>query len=530
MADQIVKVASDSEYTIHERIRIDRDTTIIQNGFVWSDLITFKDYANGKQAVVLSDKQKEILKNLNYNMFCDNVCHQILSETIGRVQFQGWKCNKVETQKWLSQFFKLAKIARRQNDFHFRSLRDGNFAVSVNWDNKKKRVQVYKEPWWDGISGVYLHYDDAGNVEYAVKEWCKEIMVKQDGGGSVPTFVWRRLIWFEDRIERWEGSQVTGLSGSNNNSAQTWYPISLPEDRGQWPVPWVDKNGEPLGIPFVHFPNVGKTYGDYGVSELDGGIIGYQDQLNDAQLSITSTIRMTGGQMYYGTGVKTPLKPDKTPAPIKVEAGMFLTTENENAKFGILPAGDISKQIEGYNLKLKRVSQMASIPHHVITGGDWPSGEALLRAEAPAVNKAWRQIEQYSVSWTEVATTVMRIHNRFKAPNDPVIDANLEDDTFIETVFADPEKRDAISKSIIVHNLASNISKKEALRIMGYTDQQVEVVYQEIVDESTEAADQMTKVLMARQPAGTMGNNNPANNKKAEGGNNNIKSTGTSGN
>lgn len=293
----------------------------------------------------------------------------------------------------------------------------------------------------------------------------------------------------------------------------SWIRFSLPEDEGEWPVRWEDENGEPMGIPFVHFPNVAKTYGEYGVSELDGGVVGFQDQLTDAQLSIAITVRLTGGQQYYAVGVK-PKKKDGSDeyVPVKIEPGAMHTTPNENAKFGVLPAGDVDKQIAGYNLKLKRVSQMTATPLHIISGGDWPSGEALLRAEMPAVNKAWKQIYRLSSSYIELATIAAKVYNRFKPSESPVIDTNIEDGV-IETKFADPEKRDAISRSIIVHNLGANISKKESMRIMNYSEEKAQAVYDEIVEEGEDVAEAMLKATLRGNVPGA---------KQSRGGNNNI--------
>ena len=488
--------------TIHDRIKEDRDSHIIQSGFSWSDIRLFRNYANGKQKVVLTEKQKDLLKNLDVGRFCDNVCGQILLESTGRVQFLGWECKNKVVKDWLDDLYKIAKIEGRQGDFHHRTFRDGNFALSVVWDNAKERIRVLREDWWDGLNGVYLHYGEDGEIEYAVKEW----RVKNYLQGNQIFEQIRRTVYFEDRIERY-------INPSGAQGADQWIEFALPEDEGVWPMPWLNNNGEPMGIPFVHYPNVAKTYGEYGVSELDGGVIGFQDQLNDAQLSIAITVRLTGGQQYYATGVR-PKKKDGSDeyVPIKVEPGAMHTTPNENAKFGVLPAGDIDKQISGYSLKLKRVSQMSATPLHVISGGDWPSGEALLRAEMPAVNKAWKQIFRLSTSYIELAVMAAKIYNRFKSTSMAEINTAIEDG-IIESKFADPERRDAISRSIIVHNLAGNISKREAMRVMNYSEEKTQEVYDEILEEGNDSAEAMLRA--------TLRGNTPGE-KESRGGNNNT--------
>lgn len=508
-------IATAEQREIHARIKLDRDTVSIQKGFVWNHVQAFRDYANGKHSVVLTDKQKQILRNLINERFCDNVCNQIVSEATGRINFLKWESKNEKVSEWLAKWRAVAKIQARQLDIHYKSLRDGNFALAVNWDAKNKRPQIYKEDWWNGIDGIYIHYGDDDSMEYAVKQW-SYLTLKTVNGQLTQLHVSRRVIWFEDRVERWESI--------NSAESDSWYPAPLDSDLDYnnnvvWPMPWVDSKGEPLGIPYVHFPNVGRTYGNYGVSELDGGVLGFQDQINDLQYNISMAGRMTGAQQYYATGVKQKMKPGTNdPEPIIVDAGVFHTSTNDKSQFGVLPAGDIDGLLSAYNLKLKRVAQMTGTPLHAITGGDWPSGDALLRAEMPAVGKAIKQINQYKDAWVSVATMAMKIHNVFSS--EEKINYSI-DEGIIEAVFEDPEKRDAVSRSIIVHNLAGVVSKREGLRLMGYSKERAEEIYEESVEEEEEAAEALSRQVVrgtipgtgsssgGKGAAGSGGNNKP---------------------
>jgi hypothetical protein len=510
-------IATPEQRSIHTRIRQDRDGNSGDNCLSWKDIIQYRAYTAGKHAIILTDKQKTILRNLLNDRFCDNVCKQIVGEANGRIAFKGWECSNEPVKKWLDQFYKRAKVAARQSDIHFKSLRDGNFALAVNWDAKCQFVNVFKENWWDGICGVYIHYDDTDCPDYAVKEWTYIAMVKSaDGQAMSPVQVKRRVIWFEDQVQKWES--LTGVSDDS------WFPAPLPEDVDgngdqQWPVPWLDSDGNPMGIPYIHFTNAQTMHGDYGLSELAGGVLGFQDQLNDMQYNITITGKMTGAQMYYATGVKLRKDPaTQVSIPITVDAGMFHTSENEKSQFGTLPPGDIQQQIAGYNLKLKRVAQMTATPVHIITGGDWPSGEALLRAELPAVSKAKTQIESFKDSWISAATMAMKIYNRFKPLGKETINYDI-DKGIVEACFDDPEKRDIVSRSIVVHNMVPNISIREGLRILGYSEERAQDVWDEMVEEQQKSADTMLTASTARATPGS-----GTSNKESMGGNNNSNS------
>lgn len=473
------------------KIMADRDQTYIAKGFAWPEVCIFRDYAAGKHIIVLTDKQKQLMRNLMSDRFCDNVCGQIVEEAAGRVQFNGWETVNSDLKKFLDVLYQKAGLISKETLVHYETVRDGNFAVSLNWQRDK--VQVYREQWWDGYGGTYIHYNWADEVDYACKEWIDTLSIVANGGVSPVTFR-RRTVWFPDRLERW----------ASMGGGYDWIPVCLPGeianggDGGMWPRKWVDNQGDPLGIPVVHFPNAKRNYGNYGVSELDGGVMGFQDQLNDLQYQLTMCARLTGAQQYWASGVRQPKDSSGNVMPINVDAGMFHTTENKDAKFGVLPAGDMDAVITAYEAKLKAVARMTGTPIHIITGGDWPSGEALLRSELPAVNKAKKQIKRFKFAWVEVAKKAIGIYNRFSEQEQ--IAYELEEG-LIDCNFDDPEKRDAVSRSIIVHNMGGNISKKEANRVMGYSEEKAD----EIVEEIYEEARQDSEILLQAAAAGAGG-------------------------
>jgi hypothetical protein len=495
-----------SEGNIHFRIWTDRDSRIISEGFVWGDVLRFRRYYEGKHHILLTDRQKEILRNLNYRDFCDNVCGQVVSEAKGRLHFDKWTCKNQAVSDWLATVYTNRSLDAFQNDVHLRTLRDGNFAVSVNWNEEDEFPELFLEDWWDGTKGVYIHYNSSQQPEYAVKQW--------NYINTNRVTVFRRLIWFADRIERYESTSP--------NSFSSWIQCPLDTDivDGQkvWPMPWIDSDGKPLGIPFIHFKNSYKTYGMYGVSELDGGVIGFQDHLNDGMINMTITSRMTGAQQYWGSGIKLRTRDNsREPMPIKVDAGMFHTSENPDSKFGVLPAGNMDQQISGYLLKIKRVAQITATPLHAITGGDWPSGDAILRAELPAVNKAKTQISSLKMMWCEVGKIALKIWNTFCDDSEQVT-YKLKDG-IIEATFSDPENFDIVSRSIVVHNVVGQVSKKEQMRILGYSDEQVETIYEEMQEEQKDETNAMAAAMVRGVGTGVGSGNTPPKNKPNKPGN-----------
>ncbi|MCA1596081.1 MAG: hypothetical protein LC772_06620 [Chloroflexi bacterium] len=463
------------DQAIHEQIKIDRNT-YRDDPF---EVKTFRQYAKGKHAIILTPKQKLILRNLLANRFCYNVSHQIIAEARDRLEMERWHCQDEQVENWVNDFYGTARLQARQNQVHYDALRDGNTCVALGWDPNRMQVQMYREDWWDGERGTFVGYDELDNVYYACKDWPDVIKgIELDpttgylnyGVGMVNQAVIRRTIWFDDRLERW-----VSMDGG-----ASWRPFELPGDGG-WPVPWLKRDGTPGRIPIVHFANSTRGAGNYGMSEIDGGAVGYNDQLNDLEWAMSACGRLTAFQMITGTGVK--LTPDprnnNRPTPPEFGPGQFIWSSNKDARFGHIPPGDAKALIQLHDTKLQHLAQMTRTPCHLI-GGVWPSGDAILRAEKPAVGKAQEQISIFTDAWVSVAHKAVEVWNRYSSG--PLLNEDSQS-AMLSCEFANPERRDPLSMSMIVNNMGDRISAREGLRMMGYTADQIEMIMDEKAEE-----------------------------------------------
>jgi hypothetical protein len=460
--------------TIHDRIQKDRD----KHKKSWQFVKKFRAYVEGDQDVKLTDRQKAILEGVILNDYCDNVCLQVVCEARDRVVFEGWTCENTAVQEFLKNLFATANLESRSNEVHFDTFQDGNHCLAVSFNNAKNRVEIQREKWWDGREGVFIKYDDNDQPEYAVKEWTDD----DDNR--------RQNIYYPDRIERYIARQ--GTTGSTGNWEQ--HRLTVKDENGKdvpeaWPVPWRKKDGKPLGIPIIHLRNSGKGYALYGHSELAGGVIGAQDQLTGIMWDMAGGSRITAFPVYYATGVDA----DST---FKTGAGAMWKANKETARFGSIPAGDLSTLISVYKTKLQRLSQMTRTPYHLITGGEWPSGEALMRAEEPAIGKATSQIKGLKPAWVEVGHRAIEVWNAFGtgSPSSLPEDPNV---ARIGAQFGDPSRRDPLSRAVIVNNLGDKISDEEALRIMGYEQSRIDQVIKE-KDAKAEKAMEQAATMMSR--------------------------------
>lgn len=452
--------------TDHEQIWLDRNSYREDV----TDISLFREYTIGKTKHVLTDKQKKILEgivNLPTRHFCDNICHEIISFSNDRLDFNDWTCPVEDVQVFIHDLYVKGKLSHKQGSIHYNTLRDGNSCVSLSWNTGKGSVQIHEEKWWDGVSGVFVKYFDNGEsdeVEYVVKEW------PLTSGG------YRRVIYRKGIIERYITDEP------NSTKETTWQKFSLPGETH--PVSVTKKGGEPLGIPFIHFSNSASQNGRYGMSELDRGVLGFQDQLDDLQYAMSAAGRLTAFQMYSITGYSPPKGTLEGEFPFTAGAGEIWYTSDSSAKIGVLPAGDLSQLISIYTTKLKAVARISKTPLFLITGAEWPSGDAIIRAEQPSIGKAIRQIHGLEDSWKMVGHRATEMFNAFSEGTSP-LDENL-DTAPINVKFSDPARRDSVSRAVVVGQLGEHISSREALRIMGYKEADIDRVMAERAEEVLE--------------------------------------------
>jgi hypothetical protein len=252
-----------AEPTIHARIDAERKAASPRP----QDLRDFRKYARGIQRGTLTPEQMNILRGVTGHLFSDNVCAMVINAAASRMQLTRFDVSVQSVLDYLHGFWVLGGIPEFSAQVHFAALRDGNHAVSLAWEGDASgRVRLAREPWWDGKSGIFVAYDALNQPAYAVKEWLEVNGVR------------RRTVYRPDRIERYVLKD------------QGWQPFRLPGDT-LWPAPWVDKSGNPIGIPIVHFRDTHIPADDsdnavlalYGTSELDGGVLGIQDEINSAR-------------------------------------------------------------------------------------------------------------------------------------------------------------------------------------------------------------------------------------------------------
>lgn len=389
-----------------------------------TDVQTWRAYAEGRHHDVLSTDQQRLLGQRTTHDMTDNVLDLILKTTASRLKLTGWEVagetprrisdgsavspDVVEqTTAFLESVWRLNRLPRLQYEVHYAALRDALSVVSLGWRNG--RVHLWRESWWDGESGVYLAFDDAGDYEFGVKEWTQR---NRDGSETV-----RRTVYEPGRIWRWK--QV----------GNGWEEYETPTEAAVVDLP--RRNGKPLPIPLVHFPN-GSSVADspYGQSEVSG-LLALQDDLNATQLDITAASMLTAFQRMFASGLQEPSK-------VRLMPGSLFGVTEKDARLTVIPAGDLAPLMDVHHFKRDSMSTTARVPVHSLTG-DWPSGAALLRAEMPLIEKIEAMADVTGPQWTMVAHRAMEIANAFGG-------TTHDEAVPITSVFAPAERIDELTE------------------------------------------------------------------------------------
>lgn len=413
--------------TIHQRIDTDR-----AHALPYPEIVeVYRQYAAGDNGLVLSDQQNAILAGLLAHPFVDNISDTVLASASDRMEFTRWHVEDTPVSDFLHLLAARNTIPALGADVHYSFLRDGNTTVLLEWDNDRQAVRISHQPWWNGVSGMFVHYDAFGNVDYAVKEW-PALETLEEGLTLAVTY---RTIYLPDHVQRWKrtlGADWTPYPLASDADV----PVVADDDGNLWPA-WAKRDGSALRVPVVHFSNVSRKPGRYGESDLKN-VPAWEDRLMDTQNSIQAAERMSGYQMYWGTGVSG--KDEQgNPIAFVTAPGAWHTTEAPDARYGTFPAGQVDPLIKSYREKVQGLSRNTRLPVHFLTG-DWPSGEALLRAEMMLVDRVKQRMAKAGPCWVLIAHRAVEIANAFS-------DAGLDEDALISVVWADPQRRDPITNA-----------------------------------------------------------------------------------
>lgn len=403
--------------------------------------IAYREYYDGEHDTQLSDRQREYLQLKVGEEFNDNYCPVVVDALAERLNVIGIKAENQSETMW--DWWQINRMDATQKTTHTGAVRDGDDYILVSWDNDKDIPTFSYEPAYDGSEGVEVVYgfEHRNTPIYAFKRW--------------PIEKGERLnIYYPDEIKKYT-RQNEGDKGND------WAEFKDEGDT-EWPVPWKNDAGEPLGIPVIHFKNGDRGY-NYGQSELKN-IVPLQNALNKSIIDLVAAADTTAFRVYWMIG--------DDPSGIKVVPGSWIysTKPPSEASIGHISGEDLSKMIEFKDTFVTEIARVSRTPlSYFQMSGQVAAEGTMKQQESGLVARAKDRQVVFGNAWEDAFYLARRLWNVYANAE------SLDEEEMIEVLWKDPETRND-------KNFLETLKTKMALRIpvevlwgeMGYNSQEID--------------------------------------------------------
>lgn len=346
----------------------------------------------------LNDAQRTALKLSKGHEFVVNHCENLLHAFSDRMNVTAIESDDDAASDWAAALLDRNRFDALQLDVHSACARDGDTYVMVSFDNETGQAVLTHEPAFDGLDGMMVVYatTESDDILCALKLWHEII-----DSSNTRT---RLNAYFADRLEKY---------AALNGGAFGWYydeDERYIEDGGRRFIPWVTADGEPIGVPVVHFRHRKRQRGGFGLSLLEAAIP-VQDALNRTVHSMIAAGELSAFQIRYIIGAEAPKqiapgtflefvpRDPQTGKPMRPDAG---TAEWMKAvRIGAIEQAEIVPHLEAARYLRSQMYEVTGTPdYHEASSA--ASGESLKQRETRLIGRIqWAQV-YWGNAWEDV--------------------------------------------------------------------------------------------------------------------------------
>ena len=397
-----------------------------------------RQYYNGDHDTALTDRLKKFLPPRL--QFRDNYMNVVVDALSERLKVIGFNADDEDFGEWAWDLWRHNRMDYTQVVVHTETIMLGDSYVLCDWDDKNERPRFTHQP----AEMIIPHYDETTRqIDWASKKWIQKKL------GEEPET--RLNLYYPDKVEKYIAR------------GGVWRRHSDDLDYS-WPVPWLDRSGEPLGIPLVHFRN--RPLGqDFGQSEIIN-LIPMQDLLNKSLIDLTMILDTLAFPQRYTLNVNHGAsRLDILPGSVTE-----FHSEYDGGQVGQWSAANVDGPLRSIEAIVQHIAGTSRTPQHLfqVVGGA-PSGEALKTSESGLVQKAQQRMINFGNSWEDCLTIAARIQETFGASV-----ADLSELVF-NTTWDDPETRNEQNHMEALKAKAElGVTKRQIWRELGYTQEQID--------------------------------------------------------
>ena len=428
----------------------------LRNGYA-----RYQRYYLGEHDVQLTNRLRQFLPaNVQFR---DNFCAVVVDAITERLTVQSFASATDEAlTEWAQELWRVNRMDQEQIVVHSEALLKGDAYVLVDYDTQEQRPRLtYQRP-----DTITPRYDpNTRQMAFAAKKW----QAYKEVGFETVT---RMNLYYPERVEKYI------LAG------HVWRPW-MDEGDIDWPLPWVDSQGAPIGIPLVHFRNRPLS-DDFGVSELTN-VIPVQDLLNKALVDLVMILDTMGFAQRWGIGIDSP------GTTLRTVPGSFWNMKSSDpgsAKVGQFETADVAGPLKAIETFIQHISAISRTPQHLFhLAGGIPSGEALKTSESGLVHKAKLRQVEFGNSWEDVIRVAARLESVFGKQSFA--------DTRVEAQWKDPEthNEEAFIAALGVKRTQLGVPEAQIWREAGYTVEQIAEMKQDQQDEKVAASNIGAEIL-----------------------------------
>ncbi|WP_138958965.1 phage portal protein [Streptomyces sp. YIM 121038] len=283
------------------------------------------------------------------------------------------------------------------------------------------------------------------------------------------------------------------------------YVYEVPWGMAEWHLGIIYPN--PLGVvPVVPFESKPRLLAD-PVSDL-ANVVPIQDAINKTVSDALTTSEAAAFPQRWVTGLDIVEDAQGNPVePFDIGADKLLQAEDPNARFGSMPAADLSNYVSLTDMLVQHMASISKVPSTyflVNNGASAPSGESNLSAEAGLIAKVREFMDPLGESWERV------IRLCFAVKQDKRQDAYA-----METRWKDPEYRtEAQHIDALLKQKQLNVPEQVLWEEAGYSATQI-ATFRAMRLEDARAAAEVQRLMPQPQqestpkpPQGNSGNGN----------------------
>jgi len=406
-------------------------------------------YYQGDHDTALTDRLKKFLPPRL--QFRDNFMNVVVDSLAERLRVIGFDSNESDLGEWAWDLWSANRMDYTQNVVHTEAIMIGDSYLLCDWDMEHERPR-----WTHQMAEMIVpHYDENTRmIDWASKKWLQRPQI-----GEEPET--RLNLYYPDRVEKYVAK------------GGVWQRYQDETDEA-WPASWLDRNGQPLGIPFIHFKNNPMGL-DFGQSEILN-VVPMQDLLNKSLIDLTMILDTLAFPQRYTLNVNHGAsRLDILPGSVTE-----FHSEYDGGQVGQWAAANVDSPLRAIESLVQHIAGTTRTPQHLfqIVGG-MPSGEALKTSESGLVNKAKHRMINFGNSWEDAVIMAVRIQEAFGS-NAPA----LPDNNQFATTWDDPETRNEQAHlEALKSKMELGITKHQLWREMGYTQEQIDTMDEDATNE-----------------------------------------------